>query len=272
MPFTADVGSVMSENEFRELLDKLTLKFTGIDTASAKLFARSNLALRFLPPGVSDMLHDALIELRDLMAGFYDEMAKILFNPGWPPGLFSAANDWTAKIGGPISALSGKLATDQLRIDNYWKGPAATAYGATLPAQQKAIDAIKSATDVMDTNLKKAAWGIIALWIGIIAAVAAYLIELSAEAAAAATVVGAPPAAAGAGVSTAKVVGLVLAGIGVFTAYAGLLVDSMTTMRQTIYANGPFPGGQWPTSTTADFNDGSLSDGDTTDWRIDTHD
>ncbi|MEU4217348.1 hypothetical protein [Actinoplanes sp. NPDC026623] len=272
MAFAADAGGVMSEGEFRELLDRLDGKLKGIDSTSAKLFDRSNRAFMFLPPGLSGVLHAALVELRDLMGSLFEELAKIVLNPGWPPGLFSAGNDWTTKIGGPISEVSGKITTDQLHIDNYWTGSAASAYAATLPAQQKAIDAITQATNVLDGNLKKAAWGIIALWIGILTAVSSYLIELAGEAGAAATVVGAPPAAAAAGVSTAKVIGLVIAGVGVFTTYAGLLVDSMTTMRQTIYANGPFPGGRWPKSTVAEFNDGSLSDGDTTDWRIDTHD
>lgn len=136
MPFTADAGSVMSEGEFRQLLDKLSVKLTGINTASAKLFDRSNRALGFLPPGVSDVLYDALIELRDLMARFFEELAKIVLNPGWPPGLFSAANDWTSKIGCPISALSGKLSPISYGLTNFWKGPAAAAYAATAVAAE----------------------------------------------------------------------------------------------------------------------------------------
>ncbi|MEV8506290.1 hypothetical protein AB0368_15850 [Actinoplanes sp. NPDC051475] len=272
MSFAADAGGVISEGEFRDLLAKMDTKLKDIDASSAKLFDRSNRAMLLLPPGVSDMLHDALVKLRDLMAKFFDEIAKVVLNPGWPPGLYSTGNAWTSQVGGPISSLSGKLTTDQMRIDNFWTGPAADAYSAILPSQQKAVEAIKQATDVLDSNLTKAAAGIVVLWIGVIAAVASYLIELVAESGAAATVVGAPPAAAAAGVSTAKVIGLVIAAIGVFATYAALLADSISTMRQTMYANSAFPDGKWPTSTAADFNDGSLSDGDTTDWRIKTHD
>jgi len=272
MSFAADAGGVVSEGEFRDLLARMDTKLKDVDQSSAKLFDRSNRAMALLPPGVSDMLRDALIRLRDLMAKFYEELAKIQFNPGWPPGLYSTGNAWTSQVGGPISSLSGKLSTDQLRIDNLWTGPAADAYAAILPTQQKAVDAIKQATDVLDSNLTKAAAGIVVLWIGVIAAVASYLIELIAETGAAATVVGAPPAAAGAGLSTAKVIGLVIAAIGVFAGYAALLADSMSSMRQAMYANGPFPDGKWPKSTASDFNDGSLSDGDTTDWRMKTND
>lgn len=272
MSFTSSAGAIMSEGEFRDLLAKIDIRLHDIDATSGTLFDPSNRALVFLPPGVSDLLRDALVKLRDLMARFYDELAKVALNPGWPPGLFSAGNTWTATIGGPISGLAGNLGTDQLRVDNFWTGPAADAYAATLPAQQKAIEAIKQATDVLDGNLKKAGWGIIALWLGIITALVAYLLELTAEAGTAATVVGAPPAAAAAAVSTAKVIGLVVGLVVVFSTYVGLLVDSMTTMRQTFYANGPFPNGQWPASATGDFTDGSLADGDTTDWRIGTHD
>ncbi|ROP30402.1 hypothetical protein EDD30_3247 [Couchioplanes caeruleus] len=137
--------------------------------------------MTFMPPGLSDMLHDSLAKLRDLMARLFEEVAKVILNPGWPPGLFSTGSEWTSRIGGPMSSLSTKLSPDQLRIDNFWKGPAADAYAYAkiLPAQQKALEAIKQATDVIDTNLTKAAWGIIALWLGIIAAFVAYLLELS---------------------------------------------------------------------------------------------
>lgn len=272
MSSTADAGAVMSEGEFRDLLAKMDARLKDIDSTSAKLFDRSNRAVTFLPPGLSDMLHDALVKLRDLMAKFFTEIAKVILNPGWPPGLFSTGSDWTSRVGGPMSSLSTKLSPDQLRVDDFWKGPAADAYAKILPTQQKAVEAIKQATDVIDTNLTKAAWGIIALWLGIIAAVVAYLLELSAEAAAAGTVVGAPPATAAAGASTAKVIGMVVGLIVVFATYVGLLVDSMTSMRQTLHANGPFPDGRWPRSTTSEFDDGSLSDGDSTGWRFGTHD
>ncbi len=272
MSFAASAGSVMSEGEFRENMAKLERLIDDVNTNVGKLFDRSNRALRFLPDGLADTLYDSLMKLKDLIARFFSEYAKIVYNPGWPFGLMSAATDWTSKVGGPASGMAGVLAPDQMRIDNHWKGMAADAYAAVIPSQQKALEAIKSTTDALHSNLNKASMGIFALWAGIILAVVMFVAELMAEAGAAATVVGAPPAAAGAGVSTAKVIGLVVAGVGCFVAFVGTIVDSMTSLKQTLSADAAFPGGRWPQSTTSDFHDGSLSDGDTTDWRMKTND
>jgi hypothetical protein len=116
--------------------------------------------------------------------------------------------------------------------------------------------------------LTKVGWGIVAMWAGVAIAIGSFVIELMAEGGAAATGVGAPPAAAAAGVSTAKVIGMVAAIIGAFLTYIGLLVDAMSTLRQKLNGNEPYPGGSWPRSTTADLSDGSLTDGDGTDWRM----
>lgn len=270
MSFAVAAASAVSESEFRDNLAKLERLIKDVDTHVAALFDRGNRALRFLPPGLDEALRDALQRLRDLIARFFIEYAKIALNPGWPFGLMAAAGDWTEKVGGPVSGLAGRLSPDQLRIDNHWRGRAADAYAAILPSQQKALEAIKATTDAIDANLNKAAWGIIALWAGVVLAVVAFVAELIAESAAAATVVGAPPAAAAAGLSTAKVIGVVVGCVGLFVTFAGTIVDSMTSLNQTLHADGAFPGGRWPRSTTSDFSDGSLSDGDTTDWRIRT--
>jgi uncharacterized protein YukE len=261
-----------TEAEFRRLLDTTDARLTDIAGTVDTLFERGDFALRLLPPGLSDGLHEALASLRDLVVRFFAEVNKLLLNPGWPPGLKSAADSWTATIGGPISGLSAELGADQLRIDNFWKGPAADAYASTLPAQRKAIEAIAQAAGVLDSTLTKIANGIYALWLGLIVALVQLAIEFGAEAGAASTVVGAPPAAAAAGVSTVKVIGIVAALCGGFAAYISLVIDGMATMRQTLWADNPFPGGRWPHSTTSDFSDGSLTDGDTTEWRLKTDD
>lgn len=270
MSFAISAGSVLSESEFREQLAKLERLVDDVNTHVTALFDRGDRAARLLPLGLGDTLRDALLRLRELIAKFFTEYAKIAYNPGWPFGLMAAADDWTAKVGGPISGLAGRLGPDQLRIDNHWRGRAADAYASVLPSQQRAIEAIKTTTDAIHTNLTKAAWGIFALWAGLVLAIAAFVLELMAEAAAAGTVVGAPPAAAAAGVSTAKVIGFVVGCVGFFITFAGLIVDSMASLNQTLHADGAFPDGKWPRSTTSDFDDGSLSDGDTTDWRIRT--
>ncbi|HEX8345115.1 MAG TPA: hypothetical protein VF657_10265 [Actinoplanes sp.] len=265
-------AGAMSEGEFRDTLARAEKLIDEVNANVATLFDRADRAMRLLPPGLSHTLADTLVALRDLIARFFEEYAKIVHNPGWPFGLMAAADDWTSRIGGPISQLSAQLSPDQMRTDNHWRGRAADAYAAVLPSQQKAIDAIKATTDAIDTNLTKTAYGIFALWAGVILALVGFVAELAVEAGAAATVVGAPPAAAGAGLSTAKVIGLVVACVALFVTFVGTIVDSVTTLNQSLHSDTAFPGGAWPRSTTTDFDDGSLSDGDTTDWRIKSDD
>lgn len=272
MSFAVTVGTAISESEFRDTLAKVERLTRDVDSHIGALFDRCNRAMRFLPADLDEVLRDALGRLRKLIADFCAEYAKIVNNPGWPPGLRNTGDDWTSKVGGPISGLVGKLAPDQLRIDNHWQGRAADAYAAVLPSQQKAMEAIKETANALHANLTKAGAAILSLWLGLIIAIGAFVVELFAEASAATTVVGAPPAAAAAGLSTAKVIGVVVSCVSLFVAFAGLIMESMTTLKQTLHDNTAFPGGGWPRSTTSDLNDGSLSDGDSTDWRMKTGD
>jgi len=257
----------MSEGEFREKLAEVERLMNDVNSHVSTLFGRCNRAMYFMPPGVSGAMASSLNKLNELIAKFFAEMGKILLNPGWPFGLMSAGDDWTDKVGGPLSQLSDKLGPDQMKIDNFWQGRAAEAYAAVVPAQQKALDRIKTITDSIDSNLTKTAIGIFAMWAGVVLAVVSYVAELAGEAGVAATVVAAPPAAAGAGVSTAKVIALVVACVALFVTFVGTIVDAVTSLNQTLQSGGP-----WPQATTSEFNDGSLSDGDTTDWRYKTDD
>ncbi|MEE6257195.1 hypothetical protein [Plantactinospora sonchi] len=262
--------TTMSEPEFREKLTKMGELTDGINNNSAKLFRNCHRAASILPPPLSNKINDALDRLGKLIEKFFEELAKIILNPGWPFGLMSAGDDWTEKIGGPASRdLVPKLNEDhaERRIDNKWSGPAAEAYAKMLPTQQKALETIKATTDALDSNLHKTAWGIFGLWAGVIVAVAMYVYELSGEAAGAATGFAAALAAAAAGMSTIKVTTLVTALSVALLAYMNNISDSMTTLKQTL-AGLP----EWPKSTTADFNDGKHTTKDPTDWRIRTND
>ncbi|MBQ0897729.1 hypothetical protein KBX37_32555 [Micromonospora sp. U56] len=70
------------------------------------------------------------------------------------------------------------------------------------------------------------------------------------------------------GISTAKVIGLVGTLVVAFLTYVGLTVDALSGMRQKLAGHEPYPRGSWPRSTTTNLEDGSLRDGDGTDWRM----
>jgi hypothetical protein len=258
----------IDEQEFQELLKRVERLLDRVGQGVDRLFDNCNRVVHLLPGFLADRLAAALRELGGLIGRFFAEIAKIMANPGWPPGVLTTASDWTNAVGGPVSGLAGNFTLDEMGSDNKWQGPAAEAYRDVLPTQKTAVEGIKQLTDALDSNLTKVGWGIIALWAGLAIAIGSFVVELIAEAAAAATAVGAPPAAAAAGVSTAKVIGLVAAVVSAFLAYVGLLVDGLSTLRQKLAGHEPYPQGSWPRSTTGNFSDGSLSDGDGTDWRM----
>jgi hypothetical protein len=123
----------------------------------------------------------------------------------------------------------------------------------------------------VDTQLASLAFAILGLWVGLAIAMATFAAAMIAAAGAASTGVGAPAAAQNGAVATGTVVALALASIGAFTSYATLIYNGLTSINQKTAANEAFPGppgGSWPVSTQADINDGSLSDGDGTDWKM----
>ena len=147
----------------------------------------------------------------DLVQKFLSEVGKFITQPGVPWTLWNHGNDWTNHVGGPVGGLAGAATVGQTQIDERWQGPAATAYLGTLPDQNKALAAIKAATDELDDALTKVAGGIIAFWVALLAAFIPFVIELLGWLGLAATGAGAPAAAADSGASTAKVIALVTA-------------------------------------------------------------
>ena len=167
-------------------------------------------------------------------------------------------------------SLISQATAGQTDIDERWQGPAATAYLGTLPDQAKALTAIVAATADIDDALTKVAGGIIAFWLGVLAAIVPYIIELAGWGAAASTGVGAPPAAAGAGASTLKVLGIIAAVVTAAITYLTAVSSQYKDLLQRVETNDGFPGGHWPRSTNDVIADGSLTGDKATNWRLRT--
>lgn len=152
-------------------------------------------------------------------------------------------------------------------IDNYWSGPAATAYTDVVPLQSKALAAIKAATDDLDDALMKTAGGIIAFWLGIAAALAPFVIEQITAALAALGVVTAPAAAAGSAASAAKAIAIVTAVVTAAITYLTILYTQMRDLDQRFHNSDGLPGSNWPRLVT-DVSNGRVHDGGTLDWNV----
>jgi hypothetical protein len=245
------MGDVLSQAEFQEILRKVQEALNEIPVQFQRLIDNINSALGWLPGWVMDKINAAIKAVGDFIGKVLTEIGKIITQPGVPWTLWNHGTTWTEQVGAKASNWQDVFHIGSLKTDDEWKGGAADAYKNVLPLQQKALAAVKAASDEVDDVLTKMAIAIGVAWLAIVSAVVSFVIELTAEAGAAATGVGAPPAAAAAGVSAAKLWGIVAAALAVLEAFvAGSLLPSIKDLNQRINNSDGFPQGNWPQLTT----------------------
>jgi len=260
--------TVMSAAEFDALLNRVDDKLRQMREATEHLFDKLQTWAHRLGPLGHSIMH-VLAYVPKLVAKVFEWIGQLIVNPGVPWTLWNHGNDWSGPpIAGRVSALVGKSTLDEVRVDDFWQGRAADAYKNTLPRQKEALAKIVTAAQQVDDALTKMAIAIGAMWLAVLTAILSAVIEYLAEGAAASTGVGAPPAAAGAAATTAKVLAIVTGALDVF--YIFVVANTLPVikgLRHDLLDSSAFPDGRWPRSTT-DFSDGSLSDGDPTDWHL----
>jgi hypothetical protein len=245
------MGDILGQAEFEDILRKVKDALDEIPKQFQQLVNNINSVLDWLPGWIMDRIREALDAVRDFIGKVITEIGKFVTEPGVPWVLWNTASSWTDDVGAKASNWQDVFTVGNLETDDNWTGSAATAYKNVLPQQQKALGAIKSATDEVDDVLTKMAIAIGVAWLAVVSAVVSFVIELTAEAGAAATGAGAPPAAAAAGVSAAKVWGLVSAALAVLEAFvASNLLPAIRDLNQRVVNNDGFPQGQWPHLTT----------------------
>ena len=263
------VALPLSEGEFNDALRRVDEGTQKITDLTKSIIDACNRVGQWLGPLWDDVV-DLLNRFVDLVQKLLSEIGKFLTRPGVPWTLWNHGTEWVKEVGKPVSDLISQATTGQTDIDERWQGPAATAYLGTLQDQGKALAAIVAATADIDDALTKVAGGIIAFWLGVLAAIVPYIIELAGWGAAASTVVGAPPAAAGAGASTLKVLGIVAAVLTAAVTYLTAVSTQYKLLLRRVETSEGFPAGHWPRSTNDIIADGSLSGDKTTNWRLRT--
>ena len=259
----------LSEAEFNDTLRRVENGLNRITDLSNNIVDACNRFGRWLGPLWDDVV-DLLNKFIDLVKRLVAEIVKFFAQPGVPWTLWNHGTTWTEQVGKRATDLMSQATTGQTEIDERWQGPAATAYLGTLPDQNKALAAIKAATDDIDDALTKVSGAIIAFWIGIAAVLVPLIMELTGRGAAASTGVGAPPAAAGAGASPLKALGVLTAVVTAATLYLTGISSQYKDLLQRVNNNDGFPQGYWPRSTTSVISDGSLSGDNNTNWHLRT--
>ena len=228
---------------------------------------------RWLPwlGGTAGPLARLIAAVGRLLEQMVREIGHFLTRPGDPVTLWTTGVRWTTEVGARVGNRAGTFTTDFLHSDDRWQGPAARGYERALPPQQAALGKTQAVAAKIGDSLHEVALAIGTFWLAVAAATAVLLADLIVAAAATATIVGAAPGAAAAGASLGRYVAAFSAlalGLGTFL---NVTLRAQGGLVQQLSDNATFPGppaGHWPASTTAAFADGSMSDGDGTDWRL----
>lgn len=200
-----------------------------------------------------------------------DTVGTMISQPGRPVTLWQAGEAWMEQVSPQAGNLVGTLTAAYMAADDAWKGPAATAYLDTLPAQKDAAAALHEVTGRVGITLQETALTIAAFWLGLLGAAVGLLAQLVGAAAAAATGVGAPPAAVTALAATTRFLAMLTAMTLAALAALHEISGNQSTLVVALTDNAAFPGppaGRWPVSTTSRLSDGSMSDGDGSDWQL----
>ena len=232
------------------------------------VIAAGEAALTVLPGMFGDELREALARLRRMFDEAMRDLAALMAQAGSPTALRAAGAVWSGEIGGMVSRLAGLATLNGIRADDHWSGVAAEAYRNTLPAQQSALTTVKAVGDEIDTTLNDLASAIIRFWLAVAVALVGFVVAVASAVATASTVVGAPVgvtiaiAAVGA---TAVAVNEALTDLTTITTD---IRDQAAGLQRRLSNDTAFPAGGWPRSTTPISGDGSISDGDDTDWHL----
>jgi hypothetical protein len=199
------------------------------------------------------------------------EIGNMLTEPGDPPALWRTGDRWSTEFAGGVSNSIGVFDVDFLHADDQWKGPAAEAYLTTLPPQRNALTKVQAVAKETGDALRHVALAIVLFWAGVATAITLLVGELTAAAALTSTGAGAPVGVGSAGASVAKFIGTLGSLGATLVGYLGDIAGRQSHLEGQLVDNTLFPGppaGHWPLSTAVNLSDGSMSDGDDSDWRL----
>jgi hypothetical protein len=182
-----------------------------------------------------------------------------------PMTLYQAGNAWTTDVFSRVTEVSGQLDLSKTALEDYWAGPAATAYAQAVARQRAAADQVAAAVSATREALQGMAKTLLALYVALVAGVVLAAIQIAGGSAAVATFLGIPPGL------MAIVTGLLTAIVTLTGGYAvgkELLSGASEQFAKLLELrndNRAFDAGAWP-AAAAELGDASMSDGDRSDW------
>ncbi|MEU4564887.1 hypothetical protein AB0F72_41455 [Actinoplanes sp. NPDC023936] len=216
---------------------------------------------------LGDLLQWIARKTVEVGTGILSFILDVLKGATAPIFMFIDAYKWT-DFKGTANGISADLTTQNLVIDNTdWSGRGHGAYLTAAAAQSAAAGRVGSIAKAASDNLLMCAAAGLAFYIVVAGVIAKLIAEVVAATAAISTAVfsavGAMIFLESGAVNTAAIV----TALGVLAAFLGTQVNALVTLHSEAVDPTSFPNGTWPKSNTAQYNDGSVNDGDA-DWSL----
>jgi hypothetical protein len=258
------------------VVDDVRWAVASVDQLVKDIISGVNSVLDLLSESVVAGIRAAVADLERMAGDVIAAVERQIAMVGAPNTLRFAGEGWR-EVGGLVSAQAGKATLNSTRADDKWTGTAADAYRNTLLAQERALVAFRARTDEIDKVLQGMATAINDYWATMAGAIAALTAGLISAGISAASVAGAPAAPVFAAASIVAF-GTALGAAGVaLTKIVNECAGRAAELDASLNNNDVFAGGAWPSSATADpddgptdteFSDAGLIDGDDTDWHL----
>jgi uncharacterized protein YukE len=250
------------------LLSDIEDAITAAEATMGFIDASIRSVLDQLPGWLVDGIRAGLAELQRT---FIEKMVEIrgwMAHRGNPGALRGWGAAWRDEIGAAASRAASFSLLNGVSADDHWTGAAADAYRNTLPAQQAAAVALKTAADEVDAALNELANAIATFW----GAIGIAMVSLGVGLISAGLSLGSGPAAPiGLGIAVTALSLFAGASTAAMSALIDISNDAATRsaeLERRISNDVAFPAGAWPRSTTPISADGSTTDGDDTDWHV----
>lgn len=259
-----------SEAQFQAAVDKIN---TGMTEMSGKMnqvmpAAQSAMDHFYIPGFVKDAVFALCEKLVDIAKSLWDKFVELLKGVAAPVMFFKYAWDWM-DVRGVASTVAGQLKPEALTVDEHWKGTAADRYNTAIKPQSEAAEKVGVIAEKTAISLGVCAVAGCAFYVALGVIIYQFIAALIAAIAAVGTIIfswaGLAMVVADAGITAGMVIAAVTTLGAVLTAQAA----QMVVLHGDSIDNSKFPGGKWPDSTTGNYNDATVTDGDA-DWSFES--